>query len=67
VRGLSLRTSAAETPHSFPSPPVRQNGWTGLKLAAGSGHREAVKVLLEAKANVNAADKVRRGGLAIIT
>jgi ankyrin repeat protein len=39
-----------------------QDGWTSLVLAAACGHGEAVKVLLEARADVNAVAMVRSGG-----
>jgi hypothetical protein len=37
---------------------VRQNGWTGLIMAAQNGHAEAMRLLVEGKADINAADKV---------
>jgi ankyrin repeat protein len=37
---------------------VRQDGVTGLYLAAENGHAEAVRLLVEGKADVNAASKV---------
>jgi hypothetical protein len=37
---------------------VRQDGWTGLILAAHNGHAEAVRLLVEGKADINAASKV---------
>jgi hypothetical protein len=41
----------------------RQDGMTSLMKAALNGQGEVLKVLLAAKADVNAANKVRRGGL----
>ena len=38
-----------------------QNGETALYKASDYGHGEVVKVLVEAKANVDVQDKVRRG------
>jgi hypothetical protein len=37
---------------------VRQNGVTGLLIAAEKGHAEAVRLLVEGEADVNAAKKV---------
>jgi ankyrin repeat protein len=37
---------------------VRQDGVTGLYMAAQNGHAEALRLLVEGKADVNAAKKV---------
>ena len=37
---------------------VLQDGWSPLYTASFNGHREIVKTLIEAGANVNWADKV---------
>ena len=43
----------------FPSSARWQDGMTGLMLAASNGHGEVLKVLLAAKADLHAANKVR--------
>ncbi len=45
--------------HLVISRPYSQDGRTPLFSAAGEGHEGVVKLLLEAKAAVDAADKVR--------
>ena len=42
---------------------IWQDGRTPLYLAAGRGHAECVKLLLDGSANVDAADKVSEGGV----
>ena len=42
------------------SPPLLQDGWTSLMLAARNGHTEAVTLLLSKGAELEAKDKVRR-------
>ena len=44
--------------HTF-CPPT-QNRWTPTHIAAGNGHTEVVKALIGAKADVNAANKVKQ-------
>ena len=39
---------------------VCQDGWNGLITAVLNGHVEAIRLLFEGKADVNAADEVRR-------
>ncbi len=40
--------------------PFRQNGVTGLDVAANNNHLEVVRLLLDRRADPNAANKVRR-------
>ena len=66
VRGEAWRSSSPRSPvlasrlaSSVLSPArVRQDGWTGLIMAAQNGHAEAMRLLVEGKADINAADKV---------
>jgi hypothetical protein len=41
-----------------------QQGWTPLNRACEEGHAGVVKLLLDAKAKINIAMKVWRGGIA---
>ena len=46
------------TPLTFSSSPLLQTGSTALMMAAGAGHSDVVRILLDAGVNANLQDKV---------